>query len=149
MKMEFNKKDYDINYMKTHKKQFKVDLNIAEYEELDTFLKQNDIPKITFVRNSFEKLKEEYKMKKYMVHYEDQKMKNELDELVPFEYYDVDTEMFDTLEDARNVIDKFESYIHKDNDNRYYKRIATIYLVEVDENGNLRDDVDWEQIYAK
>ncbi len=75
-------------------------------------------------------------------------MKNETEE-IPFEYYDVDTEMYDTLEEARNVIDKFESYVHKDYDNKYYKRIATIYLVEVDENGEINHDVDWEQIYTK
>lgn len=48
-----------MNYMKLHKKQFKVDLNIEEYEELEKILQQKKISKVQFVRTSINKLKEE------------------------------------------------------------------------------------------
>lgn len=57
--MAFDKKQYDMNYMKLHKKQFKVDLNIEEYEELEKILQQKKISKVQFVRTSINKLKEE------------------------------------------------------------------------------------------
>lgn len=59
--MAFDKKQYDINYMKLHKKQFKVALNIDEYEELEKILKQKKLTKIQFVRDSIKNLKEAMK----------------------------------------------------------------------------------------
>ncbi len=54
---KFNKKEYDINYKKLHKKQFKVDLNIEEYNYLEKLLKKYNLSKAQFLRNSIEQLK--------------------------------------------------------------------------------------------
>lgn len=54
---KFNKSKYDIEYIKTHKKQFKVNLDISLYNELDLFLKKKGITKVDFVKNAFKELK--------------------------------------------------------------------------------------------
>ena len=54
---KFNKKEYDINYKKLHKKQFKVDLNIEEYNYLEKLLKKYNLSKAQFLRNSIKQLK--------------------------------------------------------------------------------------------
>ncbi len=54
---KFNKKEYDINYKKLHKKQFKVDLNIEEYNYLEKLLTKYNLSKAQFLRNSIEQLK--------------------------------------------------------------------------------------------
>ncbi len=64
MEKKFNKKEYDMALRKKTKKQFNVDLNIDEKEEIDKFLSEHEISKVDFVRNSFKKLKEELEMKK-------------------------------------------------------------------------------------
>lgn len=56
-KEKFDKKTYDINYKKSHIKQFKVDLNIDVYDELCSLLKIKNITKAQFVRDAFEDLK--------------------------------------------------------------------------------------------
>lgn len=56
-KKKFDKSKYDIEYIKTHKKQFKVNLDNALYDELDKLLKEKGITKVNFVKNSFEELK--------------------------------------------------------------------------------------------
>ena len=55
--MAFNKKQYDIDYKKKKKKQFKVDLNIDEYEELEQLLKAKGMTKVQLVREGLERLK--------------------------------------------------------------------------------------------
>jgi hypothetical protein len=55
--MAFNKKQYDIEYKKKKKKQFKVDLNIDEYEELEQLLKAKGMTKVQLVREGLERLK--------------------------------------------------------------------------------------------
>ena len=49
---EFNQKKYIQKYIKEHKKQFKVDLNIDEYNELKVLLKKT----IYLMSNSLEML---------------------------------------------------------------------------------------------
>ena len=61
--MSFDKTQYNIEYRKKHKKQFCVDLNIAEYEELANFLKEKGITKVKFVRDAFKELKEKEERK--------------------------------------------------------------------------------------
>ncbi len=61
MNKKFDKKKYDIEYKKKNKHQFKVDLNIDEYEELNTLLKEKGLSKVQFVRDSFNKLKKDSK----------------------------------------------------------------------------------------
>lgn len=56
-KNKFDKSKYDIEYIKTHKKQFKVNLDNSLYDELDNLLKQKGITKVSFVKNAFEELK--------------------------------------------------------------------------------------------
>lgn len=56
---KFNKKEYDINYRKKHKKQFNVDLNIEEYEELEELLKKKNMAKVDLVRYAIKKLNQE------------------------------------------------------------------------------------------
>lgn len=51
------KTKYDMDYRKKHKKQFNVDLNIEEYDELTELLKKQNIKKVQFVRIAFEELK--------------------------------------------------------------------------------------------
>ena len=53
----FDKKKYDIEYNKLHKKQFKVNLNIEEYNILCELLKLKNLSKVQFVRNALEELK--------------------------------------------------------------------------------------------
>lgn len=65
MEKKFNKKEYDIAYMKEHKSQFKVSLNKDEMIEMNELLKKHRITKTDFVRNSFKKLKEELEMKEF------------------------------------------------------------------------------------
>lgn len=57
MEKEFDKKKYDIEYIKKHKKQFKVDLNIDEMETLNELLKKLGMTKAQFVREALEELK--------------------------------------------------------------------------------------------
>lgn len=59
--MAFDQKKYIAQYKKDNLKQFKVDLRKEEYEEIDNFLKQHKLTKVSFVKNSFKKLKEELK----------------------------------------------------------------------------------------
>lgn len=54
---KFDKRKYDIEYIKTHKKQFKVNLDNDVYDELVSLLKEKDITKIDFVKNAFKELK--------------------------------------------------------------------------------------------
>lgn len=61
--MAFNKKEYDINYMKLHKKQFKVALNRGDYLKYTSILKVKKISNIDFVINSFKKIEEKLNMK--------------------------------------------------------------------------------------
>lgn len=56
-KKKFDKRKYDIEYIKTHKKTFKVDLNISEYEELEKILLNKNLTKAKFLRDSIENLK--------------------------------------------------------------------------------------------
>lgn len=56
-KKKFNQTKYVREYIKTHKKQFRVDLNIKEYEELEELLLKKNITKTQFLRNSIEELK--------------------------------------------------------------------------------------------
>ena len=55
--MAFDKAKYDIDYKKEHKKQFKVELNKEEAEELEKLLKAHGLSKVQFVRNAMEDLK--------------------------------------------------------------------------------------------
>ena len=61
--MEFNKSQYDMEYRKKHKKQFNVDLNIEEHEEITNFLKSKNITRVKFVRDAFKELKEKEERK--------------------------------------------------------------------------------------
>lgn len=54
---KFDKKKYDIEYIKTHKKQFKVNLDNDLYFELCDLLKKYNITKVDFVKNAYEELK--------------------------------------------------------------------------------------------
>ena len=54
---KFNPSKYKQDWAKEHKKQFKVDLNINEYNELCEVLKQKHLTKVDFVRNAFKELK--------------------------------------------------------------------------------------------
>ena len=56
-KKKFDKKKYDIEYIKTHKKQFKVNLDNDIYNELNCLLKEKNITKVDFVKNAFKELK--------------------------------------------------------------------------------------------
>ena len=53
----FNQKEYIKAYKKEHIKQFKVDLNITEYNELNELLKARNLQKVQFVRNAMIDLK--------------------------------------------------------------------------------------------
>lgn len=55
--MTFNKRKYDIEYRKKKKKQFTVDLNIDEYDELVECLKKHNLTKVGLVRNALRDLK--------------------------------------------------------------------------------------------
>lgn len=58
--MSFNKKEYDKNYMKEKRKsikQFKVDLTIDEFKELENLLKINNYKtKSEFLRDAIKKI---------------------------------------------------------------------------------------------
>ncbi len=54
---KFDKRKYDIEYIKTHKKQFKVNLDNDVYDELNNLLKEKNITKVDFVKNAFKELK--------------------------------------------------------------------------------------------
>ncbi len=56
-KEKFDQKKYISDYKKKHIKQFKVDLNIDVYNELCELLKDKNLSKAQFIRNSFEELK--------------------------------------------------------------------------------------------
>ena len=55
--MAFNQNKYIQEYIKQHKKQFKVDLNIDEYQELKELLKKNNLSNVQFVRDAMQNLK--------------------------------------------------------------------------------------------
>lgn len=54
---KFDKRKYDIEYIKTHKKQFKVNLDIKFYDNLNLLLKEKNLTKVQFVKNAYEELK--------------------------------------------------------------------------------------------
>lgn len=54
---KFDKRKYDIEYIKTHKKQFRVDLNLSDYNDLEILLKTKNLTKSQFLRNAIEELK--------------------------------------------------------------------------------------------
>lgn len=56
-KKKFDSTKYKMLWAKEHKKQFRVDLNISEYDELCNLLKKKNMTKADFIRQSFEKLK--------------------------------------------------------------------------------------------
>lgn len=55
--MSFNQSKYIQEYRKENKKQFNVDLNKEEWEELNKLLKEKGITKVQFVRNAIEELR--------------------------------------------------------------------------------------------
>lgn len=56
----FDKVKYDNNY---RKKQFNIDLNIDEMEEVEILLKKHNLTKVQFLRNSIKQLKEKEKLR--------------------------------------------------------------------------------------
>ena len=58
-KKKFDKKKYNAEYDKLHKRKFAAALKIDEYAEIDEFLKRHNINKAQFVRLSYQRLKEE------------------------------------------------------------------------------------------
>lgn len=70
MSEKFDKKAYDMSFRKEKKKQFNVDLNPDEKKEIDEFLSEHGIKKSTFIRESFKKIKEEFRMKELLEKYE-------------------------------------------------------------------------------
>lgn len=56
--MAFNQNKYIQEYIRLNKKQFKVDLNIDEYQELKELLKKNNLSNVQFVRNAINDLKD-------------------------------------------------------------------------------------------
>ncbi len=56
-KEKFDKRKYDIEYMKTHKTQFNVRLNNDVYQELELLLKKHNLTKVQFIKNGIEELK--------------------------------------------------------------------------------------------
>ena len=54
---EFNQSKYIQEYRKNKKKQFNVDLNKDEAEELEQLLKEKELTKVQFIRNAMEELK--------------------------------------------------------------------------------------------
>ena len=54
---EFNQSKYIQEYRKNKKKQFNVDLNKDEAEELEQLLKEKELTKAQFIRNAIEELK--------------------------------------------------------------------------------------------
>ena len=56
--MAFDKAKYDVEYKKKNKKQFKVELNLDEMDELNELLKKYNLTKIQFVRNAIIDLKQ-------------------------------------------------------------------------------------------
>ena len=57
---KFNQKDYIKNYIKEHKRQFKVDLNINEMIELNILLDKHNLTKAQFLRNAIKELREKW-----------------------------------------------------------------------------------------
>lgn len=55
--MSFDQNKYIQEYRKEHKKQFNVDLNKDEYEELVKLLEEKGMTKVEFIRKSIEWLK--------------------------------------------------------------------------------------------
>ncbi len=56
-KDKFDKKKYDMEYMRMHKKQFNVRLNNDIYYELENLLKNKKLTKVQFIKNAIEELK--------------------------------------------------------------------------------------------
>ena len=61
-KEKFNQSKYIQQWTKLHKKQFKVDLDIPEYEELKKLLKENNLSNVQFVRNALNELKKKNRL---------------------------------------------------------------------------------------
>lgn len=55
--MAFNQSKYITTWQKENKKQFKVSLDLNEFEEADKLLKENNLSKIDFVRLALKNLK--------------------------------------------------------------------------------------------
>lgn len=146
--MTFNKKEYNKKYRQEHKdekKQWKVDLPTNEKEEYDILLKQHGIKKADFLRESFAKKKEELKMKRYIVDYEEEIMKNEKEST--YEYQEDHYDVYNTLEEAQKAFDKFKGKVYFNRiEKKWLKTIVTLYETTVDEDGEFGD---WEQLNGK
>lgn len=55
--MAFDQIKYINEYKKKHKKQFKVELDIPEMEELEKMLQENGLTKTQFLKNAIEDLR--------------------------------------------------------------------------------------------
>lgn len=53
---KFDSIKYRVNWAKEHKKQFRADLDIAEFEHLEELLKSKNLTKAQFLRNSIKEL---------------------------------------------------------------------------------------------
>lgn len=62
-KVGFDQRKYKNEYRKKNTKQFNVDLNIEEHQEITNFLKIRNITKVKFIRDAFKELKEKEERK--------------------------------------------------------------------------------------
>lgn len=62
-KKKFNKKEYDLIYQKEHLVQFNVKMKREEKEEIDSFLKENNITQLELIKWGYKKIKERKSIK--------------------------------------------------------------------------------------
>ncbi|MDY2804467.1 MAG: hypothetical protein SOT91_03780 [Bacilli bacterium] len=55
-KKKFDSNKYKQDWARKNKRQFKVDLNVDEYNDLCFLLNRKNITKVDFVRNAFKEL---------------------------------------------------------------------------------------------
>ena len=145
--MNFNKKEYDRNYMKERRKElktFKVDLPTSEKEELDLLLEQHRLSKVEFLKKAIANYKEELKMKKYYVncgtqHYEKVSSKWCYQGDTSMNAIDGHIARYDSYEEAIKAYNNIELQCDKSNDSIYadYKELYEYYSTHISD-----DDID-------
>lgn len=138
MKEEFKRdRTVDMINRKEKKAQFNTDLNKAEKEEIDKVLNDYEISKAEFVRKAFKNLKEELKMKKYVVTIE-QEYFVKGGAGYPYKYQHLtdkyDNVYFDTLKEAKNYINEYKLTYDLSQSSLY---VDTLSVFEVDEDNEI------------
>lgn len=146
MGKEFDQKEYIKEYRKNKYKQFKTEMPVSEKEEIDKFIKDYNLSKLSFIREGFELMKEKYENRKYYVKassYYCQKKGKTWYYGGDTTFNNIDTDLiFDNIDEANIVYNNIQLEDHIQDNTRYsdYKQ-----LYAIDNDIDDVDDIDIDE----